>query len=55
MDLFSIRIISYDIGKSMISELVINTLTRAFLLKEPEEGLIIHSDQGPQYSSKEYF
>ncbi len=38
----------------MISELVIDTLTRAFLLEEPKEGLIIHSDQGSQYSSKEY-
>jgi len=54
MDLFSRRVISYDIGKRMTSELVIDTLTRSFLLEDPEEGLIIHSDQGSQYSSKEY-
>ncbi len=54
MDLFSRRIISYDIGKRMTSELVIDSLTRAFLLEEPEEGLIIHSDQGSKYSSREY-
>ena len=54
MDLFSRRIIAYDIGKRMTSELVIDTLTRSFLLEEPEEGLIIHSDQGSQYSSRDY-
>jgi transposase InsO family protein len=54
MELFSRRIIAYDIGKRMTSELVIDTLTRSFLLEEPEEGLIIHSDQGSQYSSREY-
>ncbi|WP_320048156.1 IS3 family transposase [uncultured Ilyobacter sp.] len=54
MDLFSRRIIAYDIGKRMTSELVIDTLTRSFLLEEPEEELIVHSDQGSQYSSREY-
>lgn len=54
MDLFSRRVIAYDIGKRMTSNLVIDTLTRAFLLEDPEEGLVIHSDQGSQYSSKEY-
>jgi len=54
MDLFSRRVIAYDIDKHMTSELVINTLTRAFLIENPEEGLVIHSDQGAQYSSKDY-
>lgn len=54
MDLYSRRVISYDIGKRMTSDLVIDTLTRAFLLEDPEEGLVIHSDQGSQYSSNEY-
>lgn len=54
MDLFSRRVIAYDIGKRMTSELVVNTLTKAFLTEDPEEGLIIHSDQGSQYSSNDY-
>ncbi len=54
MDLYSRRVITYDIGRRMTTELVIDTLTRAFLIEDPEEGLIIHSDQGSQYSSRKY-
>ena len=54
MDLYSRRVITYDIGKRMTTDLVVDTLTRAFLLENPEEGLTIHSDQGSQYSSKCY-
>ena len=31
-----------------------DSLIRSFLLEEPKEGLIIYSDQGSKYSSKEY-
>ena len=54
MDLYSRRVVTYDVEYHMTKDLVMQTLTRAFLLESPEEGLIIHSDQGSQYSSNEY-
>lgn len=54
MDLYSRRVVTYDVEYHMTKDLVMQTLTSAFLLESPEEGLIIHSDQGSQYSSNEY-
>ena len=38
----------------MTTKLVADTLTKAYLKASPCSGLIIHSDQGSQYTSNEY-
>ncbi|UHG94983.1 IS3 family transposase (plasmid) [Spirosoma oryzicola] len=53
MDLFSRRIVGWQVGETMEDELVILPLRRALQLRQPTEGLIIHSDRGGQYVSTE--
>lgn len=54
MDLYSRNIIAYKISKSMDNKLVIDTLNEAIRKQKDVYGLIIHSDQGFQYTSNEY-
>lgn len=51
MDLFSRRIVGWQVGETMKDELVVVPLRRALQLRQPAEGLIIHSDRGGQYVS----
>lgn len=53
MDLFSRRIVGWQVGETMEDELVVVPLRRALQLRQPAEGLIIHSDRGGQYVSTE--
>lgn len=48
------KIVAYEIQDSMTTKLVADTLTKAYLKESPSAGLIIHSDQGSQYTSNEY-
>ena len=41
-------------GENITTELAINTLKTALERHKPEKGLILHSDQGSQYTSKEF-
>ncbi|WOV87660.1 IS3 family transposase [Sporosarcina oncorhynchi] len=54
MDLFSRKIIGFNLDKSLSKELPRLALVRAFLFRQPEEGLVHHSDQGCQYTSNDY-
>lgn len=54
MDLYSSNIIAYKISKNMDNKLVIDTLNEAIRKQKDVYGLIIHSDQGFQYTSDEY-
>ena len=54
MDLFSRRIVGLDISGRMKDDLVISALQQAFLHRQPDTGLIHHSDRGNQYTSKDY-
>ena len=53
MDLFSRRIVGWQVRETMEDELVILPLRRALQLRQPAVGLIIHSDRGGQYISTE--
>lgn len=53
MDLFSRRIVGWQVGETMEDELVVLPLRRALQLHQPAVGLIIHSDRGGQYISTE--
>ena len=54
MDLNTRNIIAYKISKRMDNKLVMDTLNEAIRKQKDVHGLIIHSDQGFQYTSNEY-
>jgi transposase InsO family protein len=54
IDLYDRHVISYKISKHNDNKLVIDTLNEALAKEKDVHGLIIHSDQGFQYTSFEY-
>jgi putative transposase len=54
IDLFSRKVVGWATSKRIRSSLVILAFERAVARRKPEPGLIMHSDQGSQYASKEY-
>lgn len=38
----------------MTADLVSKALMKAYNLRQPEKGLVFHSDRGSQYTSKRY-
>ena len=54
IDLFDRHVVAYQISKRNDIELVINTLNEALETEKDVYGLILHSDQGFQYTSVEY-
>lgn len=51
IDLFSRKVIAWNIGRNMKKELVIQTLKLAFKNRNYPSNVIIHSDKGSQYRS----
>ena len=45
------EIVGWTLYKRMTKELVANALMKAFAKRDPEPGLIFHSDRGSQYAS----
>lgn len=55
LDLFSRRIVGYSVSKRLLTEqTTIPALEMALEERQPEAGLIFHSDGGGQYYSKEF-
>lgn len=54
MDLYSRKIIAWTLSKNMEVSCVIETINKAKARRITENPLIIHSDRGSQYVSKEY-
>ena len=54
MDLFSRKIIGFNLATTLSKELPLLALQRAFQFRSPGKGLIHHSDQGSQYASHDY-
>lgn len=54
MDLFSRKIVGWNIDSNMKKELSIEALNRAITSRQPSEGIIHHSDRGSQYCSNDY-
>ncbi len=54
MDLNTRNIIAYKISKHIDNKLVIDTLNEAIRKQKDVSGVILHSDQGFQYTSNEY-
>jgi putative transposase len=54
LDLFSRRIVGWQLSDRMKRGLAIDALRRAINLRQPLPGLIHHSDRGSQYCSDDY-
>ena len=54
IDLYDRKVVSYKISKHNDNKLVMDTLNEAISKRKDVSGLIIHSDQGFQYTSYEY-
>ena len=54
IDLYDRHVVAYKISKTNDTKLVIDTLNEAINKEKDVHGLIIHSDQGFQYTSYEY-
>lgn len=54
IDLYDRHVISYKISKHNDNKLVMDTLNEAVVKEKDVHGLIIHSDQGSQYTSNQY-
>jgi len=54
LDLFSRRIVSWSMDKNIDRPLVIRALMMAVWKRQPKATVLVHSDQGSQYSSADY-
>lgn len=54
MDLYSRAIVGWSMGCRPSKGLVSRALAMAFEMRRPKPGLVLHSDQGVQYSSRSY-
>lgn len=54
IDLFSRRVVGWNMGKRLDRKLVIQALRMALNARAPQNGLMHHSDRGSQYASNEY-
>ena len=54
MDLFSRQIIGWAMGRNMTQSLIIQAFNMAVSRRKVKPGLILHSDRGVQYRSREY-
>lgn len=54
MDLYSRRIIGWSMKATMAKEIVLDALLMAVWRRQPKQDVIIHSDQGSQYSSDDW-
>jgi putative transposase len=55
LDLFSRRIIGWSMSNRMNKELVLDALLMAVWRRKPAGRVIVHSDQGSQYTSHEWY
>jgi len=54
MDLFSRRIVGWSMSKNIDCQLVQNAMKMAILHRNPDKGLIHHSDRGVQYAAQDF-
>lgn len=54
LDLFSRRVVGWAVSTSLSQDLAISALNRALFERNPDPGLLHHSDRGSQYTSTRY-
>jgi len=55
LDLCSRAIVGWSVAEHMRTELVMDALRRAYASRRPGKGLLIHSDQGSQFGSDDFY
>lgn len=54
IDLYSRKVVGWSMSSRMKANLACDALKMAVWQRRPEPGLIVHSDRGSQYASREY-
>lgn len=54
LDMFSHKIVGWDLADNMRSTLIINALKKAIERRDLQKNLIVHSDGGGQYASDDF-
>ena len=54
VDLYSRLVVGWSMGARITSELTLDALNQALGRRQPEPGLLHHSDRGSQYASDDY-
>ena len=54
MDLYSRRIVGWHIEKCMTTDMISKAIIKAANLRQPNKGLVFHSDRGSQYTSQRF-
>ncbi len=54
IDLYSCRVVGWSMGARMQTSLALNALLMAVWRRKPKSKVIVHSDQGSQFTSKEW-
>jgi putative transposase len=54
LDLFSRQIVGWSMQSQMTSEIVMNALLMAVWRRQPKAGVMIHSDQGSQFTGSDW-
>ena len=54
MDLYSRLIVGWDLSKSLNRTSIMIALGKALWKRKPDKGLMVHSDQGVQYASRDF-
>lgn len=54
IDLYSRKVVGWSMGSRMKAQLVCDALRMAIWQRRPSAGLVVHSDRGSQYASKDY-
>ena len=54
LDRYSRRVVGWDVRTTMPADLVGEALRRALVVRQPAPGLIVHSDQGSQYTADDF-
>jgi putative transposase len=54
LDAFSRRVIGWALGRTLEAGLTLSALRMALVKRQPEPGLVHHSDRGVQYAAQDY-
>ncbi len=54
LDLYSRKIVGWSMGERLTSQLAQEALSNAILTRQPDKGLLVHSDQGREYYAGSY-
>jgi len=54
IDLFSRKVVGWDLSQSLRAESTVKAFENAVYLRNPPKGLIVHSDRGIQYACKDF-